>query len=114
MTEALLALPAHLRKRLAHALDSGTVAPPYGAVAVGAAIGGASESDAVARALTDLHGLGVSGRGCAAWLRGLDQLVSWRGRRISSGPGRKSPACTRATRAASTRNCSDRRCNRRG
>ncbi|MCY4121703.1 MAG: hypothetical protein OXG72_12370, partial [Acidobacteria bacterium] len=79
MTKALLELPAHLRKRLAHALESGTLAPPYGAAAVGAAIGGASESDAVARVLTHLYGLGVSGRGCAAWLRGLDQLASRRG-----------------------------------
>ena len=39
MTEALLALPAHLRKRLEQALDSGTLAPPYAEAAVGAAIG---------------------------------------------------------------------------
>ena len=81
MTEALLALPAHLRERLAHALDSGTLAPPYGAAAVGAAVGGASQSAAVARAVTELHGLGVSGRGCAAWLRGLDP------RRMDATPG---------------------------
>ena len=29
MTEVLLALPAHLRKRLERALDAGLVAPPY-------------------------------------------------------------------------------------
>ena len=67
MTEALLALPAHLRKRLEHALDSGTLAPPYRAAAVDAAVGGVSESEAVARALGELHGLGVSG----PWLRGV-------------------------------------------
>ena len=78
MNEALLALPAHLRKRLAHALDSGTLAPPYDTAAVDAAVGGASESEAVAKALTELHGLGVSGRGCAAWLRGLDEVASRR------------------------------------
>ena len=75
MSEALLALPVHLRKRLAHALDSGTLAPPYRAAAVDAAVGGASESEAVARALGKLHGLGVSGSGCSAWLRGLDHLT---------------------------------------
>ena len=72
MTEALLALPAHLRKRLERALDSGTLAPPYRLAAVDAAVGGASESVAVAKALGELHSLGVSGRGCAAWLRGFE------------------------------------------
>ena len=78
MTEVLLALPAHLRKRLEHALDAGMVAPPYRAAAVDAAVGGASESEAVAKALDELDSLGVSGRGCAAWLRGFDHVASRR------------------------------------
>ena len=78
MTEALLALPAHLRKRLEQALESATLAPPYGAAAVAAAIGVATESEAVARALTELEGLGISGRGCAAWLRGFDRVAARR------------------------------------
>ena len=78
MTEVLLALPAHLRKRLERALDTGMVAPPYRPAAVDAAVGGASESEAVAKALAELHSLGVSGRGCAAWLRGFDQVASRR------------------------------------
>lgn len=78
MTEALLALPAHLRKRLEQALDSGTLAPPYGAAAVGAAVGVASESEAVAKALAELEGVGISGRGCAAWLRGFDRVAARR------------------------------------
>lgn len=75
MTEALAALPAHLRKRLAHALETGAVTPPCDSAAVHAAVGGASRSEAVAGALTELHGVGVSGRGCAAWLRSLDQVA---------------------------------------
>ena len=75
MTEALLALPAHLRKRLAQALDLGMLAPPYGTSAVVAALRGASDGKLVAGALAELHGLGVSGRGCAAWLRGIDQVA---------------------------------------
>ena len=55
MTEALLALPSHLRKRLAQALDSGMLAPPYAPAAVDAAVGGASDGEAVARALRELH-----------------------------------------------------------
>ena len=78
MTEVLLALPSHLRKRLAQALDAGTVAPPYARAAVDAAVGRALDGEAVARALGELHGLGVSGRGCAAWLRGFDQIASRR------------------------------------
>lgn len=78
MTDALLALPAHLRTRLAHALDSGALAPPYRAAAVNAAMGVAAESEAVAETLTGLHGLGVSARGCAEWLRRFDQFASRR------------------------------------
>ena len=78
MTEALLALPAHLRKRLERALDSGILTPSCRPAAVDAAVGGAHESEAVAKALDELHSLGVSGRGCAAWLRGFDQVASRR------------------------------------
>ena len=78
MTEALLALPTHLRKRLAQALDSGMLAPPYAPAAVNAAVGGAPDGEAVAWALGELHDLGVSGRGCAAWLRGFEQVASRR------------------------------------
>ncbi len=114
MTEALLALPAHLRKRLGRALDAGMVGPPYRPAAVDAAVGGAPESEAVAKALDELHSLGVPGRGCAAWLRGFDQVASRRTAPTLSGPDRKLPACTRVTHGASTRSCSDRRRARRG
>ena len=78
MTETLLALPSHLRKRLERALDSGMLIAPYRPVAVSAALGGAPECESVARVLRELHGLGLSGRGCAAWLRGFDQVASRR------------------------------------
>ncbi len=78
MTEVLLALPSHLRKRLESALEAGTLGPPYRAVAVRAALGGAPASDAVAGALGELAGLGVSGPACAAWLRGFDQAAGRR------------------------------------
>jgi len=78
MTDALLALPPHLRKRLERALDSGLLAPPYRPVAVSAALGGAAESGAVAAALVALDGLGVSRRGCAAWLRGFERVAGRR------------------------------------
>ena len=78
MTETLLALPSHLRKRLERALDSGMLIAPYRPVAVSAALGGAPECESVARVLRELHGLGLSGRGCAAWLRGFDRIASRR------------------------------------
>ena len=78
MTELLLALPSHLRKRLQSALETGTLGPPYRPVAVRAALGGAPESEAVAGALVELDGLGVSGPACAAWLRGFDRAAGRR------------------------------------
>ena len=78
MTEVLLALPSHLRKRLELALEAATLGPPYRPVAVRAALGGAPESDAVAKALGELAGLGVSGPACAAWLRGFDRAAGRR------------------------------------
>ena len=47
-------------------------------MAVRAALGGAPESAAVARALGELAGLGVSGPACAAWLRGFDRAAGRR------------------------------------
>ena len=78
MIELLLALPSHLRKRLESALEAGTLRPPYRPVAVRAALGGAPESDAVAGALAELTGLGVSGPACAAWLNSFDRTVGRR------------------------------------
>ena len=74
MTGALAALPSHLRKRLAQALDTGALATPYSSFAVHAALGHA-DADVLA-ALTHLAELGVSNRGIAAWIRALDQGIS--------------------------------------
>ena len=60
------------------ALETGTLSPPYRPVAVRAALGGAPESEAVAGALAELAGLGVSGPACAAWLRGFDRVAERR------------------------------------
>ena len=78
MTDVLLALPSHLRKRLESALETGTLGPPYRPVAVRSALGGAPESEAVAGALAGLADLGVSGPACAAWLRGFDRAAGRR------------------------------------
>ena len=74
MTDALAALPSHLRKRLAQALDSGALTAPYSSSAVLMALG---HSDAgVLAALKQLAELGVADRGAAAWIRALDQSVA--------------------------------------
>ena len=66
MHDALLGLPAHLRMRLASALETGLVAAPYTGVAVRAAAGIGDDLDAVVAALEDLERLGVTGRGAHA------------------------------------------------
>ena len=76
MNDALLSLPAHLRRRLASALDAGLVAPPYTGASVRAVAGISEDLDAVVAALADLERLGVSGRGAAAWLALMDEVGS--------------------------------------
>ena len=73
MTDALAALPSHLRKRLAQALDSGALTTPYSSSAVLMAVG--HSHPGVLAALKQLAELGVADRGAAAWIRALDQSL---------------------------------------
>lgn len=74
MTETLAALPAHLRRRLAHALDTGALAAPYSSPALHAVLG--HPDHGVLAALEQLALLGVTGRAAAAWLAALDQATT--------------------------------------
>lgn len=74
MTEALAALPAHLRRRLAHGLDTGALAAPYSSPALHAVLG--HPDQAVLAALEQLASLGVTGRAAAPWLAALDQATT--------------------------------------
>ena len=74
VTDALAALPSHLRKRLAQALDSGALTVPYTSTAVLMALG--QPDLGVQTALQGLAELGVSNRAAAAWIRALDQSVA--------------------------------------
>ena len=74
MTDALAALPAHLRRRLAHALDAGALVAPYSSPALHAVLGYPHE--AVLAALEHLETLGVTDRAAAVWLRALDQATA--------------------------------------
>jgi len=75
MTGALFALPAHVRRRLAGALESGMLAAPYSAGAVGTALGVSDGTDIVG-ALTELDRNGITGAAAAAWIRSVEAEVS--------------------------------------
>ena len=64
MTDELAALPAHLRRRLAQALDAGALAAPYSSPALHAALG--HREPGVLAALEGLARVGVADRAAAA------------------------------------------------
>ena len=70
MIDALVALPAHARSRLALALESGLLAPPYSEVAVRATVGG-EHRDVILQVLREWERLGVSAAASGVWLRSL-------------------------------------------
>lgn len=76
MIEALLALPLHLRERLATALEAGLLSGASPAAAVRSMLGSAGSSDQAADALRELDRLGVSGTAGAAWIRSLGRAES--------------------------------------
>ena len=71
MTDALAALPTHLRRRLAQTLDAGALSAPYTATALHMALGHPAPD--VLAALERLAALGVRDRAAAAWIRALDE-----------------------------------------
>ena len=73
MIDALLDLPEHLRKRLASALDSGHLAPPYSAATLRSVLGTPDGGGEVVGAMLDLERLGISGPAAAAWIRTVDE-----------------------------------------
>ncbi|MCK4302886.1 MAG: DISARM system phospholipase D-like protein DrmC [Candidatus Eisenbacteria sp.] len=76
MTDALLTLPAHLRRRLVQALESGLLAMPCSEVALRSALGLREGGEAVVAALGELEELGVAGPAAAAWIRALEDAAS--------------------------------------
>ena len=98
MTDALAALPGHLRKRLAQALDTGLMAVPYSASALQMILGHANPK--VLAALERLAALGVADRSAAHWIRALDETVVaapspdlvWSGPEVPGVPARDTRA----------------------
>ena len=76
MIDALMELPDHLRKRLASALDSGFLAPPYTAATVRSVLGMRDGGEDVVRAMLELERLGVSGPAAAVWIRTVEEASS--------------------------------------
>lgn len=74
MTRALLDLPAHLRRRLAQALDSGALAAPFTPDALRRVLGLGDAADGLVAALERWEALGVAGPAKAAWLRSLEEV----------------------------------------
>jgi len=96
MTGALLALPAHLRRRLADALDAGVLAVPFTLASFQSVLGVQVGGEGVVAALTALMRMGMSGPACAAWLRTLEEAISrrpqpdlvWSGPEVAGVPAR--------------------------
>lgn len=76
MIKSLLDLPDHLRKRLASALDSELLAPPYSTATLRSALGMQEDPETVVEALLELEKLGVSGPAAAAWIRTVENVSS--------------------------------------
>ena len=76
MIAALLDLPAHLRKRLASALESRLFAPPYSVTSLRSVLGIREGGNDVVGALLELERLGISGLAAAAWIRTVEEATS--------------------------------------
>src|SRR5688572_3807829 len=76
MIDDLVGLPAHLRKRVVSALDSGLVGTPYSVASLRSALGIREGGEDLVEALVELERLGITGPAAAAWLRALDAATS--------------------------------------
>lgn len=74
--ELLIALPSDRRGRLVQALQMGLIRAPYTQVSIQRVIGVANGSAEVVQALAALHGMGLDGPACAAWIKTLDDVAS--------------------------------------
>ena len=70
MIDTLLEIPSHVRVRLASALESGLLAPPWTAMAIRATVGGGYD-ESILQVLQGWERLGVSPVAGAVWLKSL-------------------------------------------
>jgi phosphatidylserine/phosphatidylglycerophosphate/cardiolipin synthase-like enzyme len=76
MIDRLLELPEHVRKRLAAALESRIIMPPYSAASIGSILGIREGSESIIDALLALERLGISGAAAAEWIETADSAIS--------------------------------------
>jgi phosphatidylserine/phosphatidylglycerophosphate/cardiolipin synthase-like enzyme len=76
MIEPLLDLPSHLRKRLAMALESGSLTFPYSATALRSILGIREGGEDVVTVLLELQQLGVPRPAIAAWIQSIETACS--------------------------------------
>lgn len=76
MIQAVLALPAHLRKRLAGALESGLLTAPCSVAAVRSILGLREGCEELVETLCDLERKGISGPVLAAWIHTVEDAAS--------------------------------------
>lgn len=76
MTEPLFDLPAHLRRRLVGALESGLVATTCSIGELRSVLGLTEGGEGLVKALQELAGFGMSGPACAAWIRTVESVAA--------------------------------------
>ena len=76
MIEALVGLPTHLRKRLASALESGLLTPPYSTMSLQSVLGSREGDQDLLGSLRELEQMGISGLAAAAWMRTVEEVTS--------------------------------------
>ena len=73
MIETLAALPRHLRRRLASALETGLIPPSSSIATVRSILGLRAGGEELLAGLNELERLGVSGRAAATWLQAVER-----------------------------------------
>ena len=73
MTDALVSLPPHLRRRLEGALDTGLISTSSTPATVRSVLGLRDGAEYLLKDLKALERTGVTGRAAAAWLRAVEQ-----------------------------------------
>ena len=73
MIDPLLAIPSHIRERVASALDSGLLQGSPSPAALRSIIGNSDDVEAITKVLAEFRQLSVSGPAAAAWLRSINK-----------------------------------------
>lgn len=76
MSDILLGLPPHVRRRLVGALDTGLLNPASSPATIRAVLGIAESADDVVLALGEFQRLGLSGVASSAWMRSVESAAS--------------------------------------